>query len=258
MLDRLETTLRVRGGARLEGSVATHGAKNAALPIMAAVAARQRQSNAASRSAYHRRLGDVVAARGARRAHPLRRRQHRHDRFEQRRVVSRAVHARAQARRVVRYRRSAARPFRPCGSSAARRLRARHARDRHARASVHRARVRSAQRARLLDRRVPSTNGCRVRRSNFVMPSVGATKNAMLAAVVADGTTTISNVAMEPEVVRSRQLPQRDGREDRGHRHRYDGHRRRQRTARRRIRNHSRSHRHRHAAARRARSRAAT
>ncbi len=36
MLDRLETTLRVRGGARLEGSVATHGAKNAALPIMAA------------------------------------------------------------------------------------------------------------------------------------------------------------------------------------------------------------------------------
>ena len=36
MLERLETTLRVRGGARLEGSVATHGAKNAALPIMAA------------------------------------------------------------------------------------------------------------------------------------------------------------------------------------------------------------------------------
>ncbi len=36
MLDRLETTLRIRGGARLEGSVATHGAKNAALPIMAA------------------------------------------------------------------------------------------------------------------------------------------------------------------------------------------------------------------------------
>src|SRR5579875_1516346 len=36
MLDRLETSLRVRGGHRLEGSVATHGAKNAALPIMAA------------------------------------------------------------------------------------------------------------------------------------------------------------------------------------------------------------------------------
>jgi UDP-N-acetylglucosamine 1-carboxyvinyltransferase len=35
----------------------------------------------------------------------------------------------------------------------------------------------------------------------FRMPSVGATKNAMLAAVVADGTTTLRNVAMEPEVV---------------------------------------------------------
>ena len=36
VLDRLETTLRVRGGHQLSGSVETHGAKNAALPIMAA------------------------------------------------------------------------------------------------------------------------------------------------------------------------------------------------------------------------------
>jgi UDP-N-acetylglucosamine 1-carboxyvinyltransferase len=35
----------------------------------------------------------------------------------------------------------------------------------------------------------------------FRMPSVGATKNAMLAAVLADGVTTLKNVAMEPEVV---------------------------------------------------------
>src|SRR6185437_14183272 len=34
----------------------------------------------------------------------------------------------------------------------------------------------------------------------FRMPSVGATKNAMLASCVADGTTTLRNVAMEPEV----------------------------------------------------------
>ena len=34
----------------------------------------------------------------------------------------------------------------------------------------------------------------------FRMPSVGATKNAMLASVVADGTTTLRNAAMEPEV----------------------------------------------------------
>jgi len=36
LLDRLDTTLRVHGCLRLEGSVDTHGAKNAALPIMAA------------------------------------------------------------------------------------------------------------------------------------------------------------------------------------------------------------------------------
>ena len=36
VLDRLETTLRVSGGHQLLGSVETHGAKNAALPIMAA------------------------------------------------------------------------------------------------------------------------------------------------------------------------------------------------------------------------------
>jgi UDP-N-acetylglucosamine 1-carboxyvinyltransferase len=35
----------------------------------------------------------------------------------------------------------------------------------------------------------------------FRLPSVGATKNAMLAAVLAEGTTTLRNVAMEPEVV---------------------------------------------------------
>jgi UDP-N-acetylglucosamine 1-carboxyvinyltransferase len=35
----------------------------------------------------------------------------------------------------------------------------------------------------------------------FRQPSVGATKNAMLAAVLAAGTTTLRNVAMEPEVV---------------------------------------------------------
>jgi len=35
---------------------------------------------------------------------------------------------------------------------------------------------------------------------DFRMPSVGATKNALLASVVAEGTTTLHNVAMEPEV----------------------------------------------------------
>src|SRR5271165_1392546 len=36
VLDRLQTTLQIGGGYRLSGAVDTHGAKNAALPIMAA------------------------------------------------------------------------------------------------------------------------------------------------------------------------------------------------------------------------------
>src|ERR1700694_4919276 len=36
VLDRLDTTLRVVGGARLEGSVEMQGAKNAALPVLGA------------------------------------------------------------------------------------------------------------------------------------------------------------------------------------------------------------------------------
>ena len=36
---------------------------------------------------------------------------------------------------------------------------------------------------------------------NLDFPSVGATENVMLAAVLADGTTTIHNAAMEPEIV---------------------------------------------------------
>ena len=50
---------------------------------------------------------------------------------------------------------------------------------------------------------IAQLQGARLRGSEveFRMPSVGATKNAMLAAVLADGTTTLNNVAMEPEVV---------------------------------------------------------
>ncbi|MBV8148270.1 MAG: UDP-N-acetylglucosamine 1-carboxyvinyltransferase, partial [Candidatus Eremiobacteraeota bacterium] len=50
---------------------------------------------------------------------------------------------------------------------------------------------------------IAESQGSRLRGATieFRMPSVGATKNAMLAAVLADGTTTLTNVAMEPEVV---------------------------------------------------------
>src|SRR6202042_747895 len=50
---------------------------------------------------------------------------------------------------------------------------------------------------------IAQSRGGRLRGADveFRMSSVGATKNAMLAAVLADGTTRLNNVAMEPEVV---------------------------------------------------------
>ena len=49
--------------------------------------------------------------------------------------------------------------------------------------------------------------------------SVGATHNALMAAVLARGETLIENAAREPEVGRRRQLPDQDGRPHRGARH---------------------------------------
>ena len=40
-------------------------------------------------------------------------------------------------------------------------------------------------------------NGCKI---NFIIPSVGATENAMLAATACNGTTVITNAAREPEI----------------------------------------------------------
>ncbi|MBV8116450.1 MAG: UDP-N-acetylglucosamine 1-carboxyvinyltransferase, partial [Candidatus Eremiobacteraeota bacterium] len=58
--------------------------------------------------------------------------------------------------------------------------------------------VRNAHGYLIAESKAPRLHGGTI---EFRMPSVGATKNAMLAAVLADGTTTITNVAMEPEVV---------------------------------------------------------
>ena len=77
----------------------------------------------------------------------------------------------------------------------------------------------------------------------FRMPSVGATKNAMLAAVLADGTTTLKNVAMEPEVVDLANFLRGDGCEDRRARYGHDRHQRRCGAARRRVRDYRRPHR---------------
>ncbi len=200
MLDRLETTLRIRGGARLEGSVATHGAKNAALPIMAAALL------AKGTVTLHRvpRITDVsvmwslLEALGARM------------RYEGDNTLT------IDASNVASYRapyalvRKLAASFDVVGPLLGRFGRAEvplpggcvlgtRATDLHEQAFVALGcEVHNAHGYLIAESREGRLRGATI---EFRMPSVGATKNAMLAAVLADGTTTLKNVAMEPEVV---------------------------------------------------------
>lgn len=200
MLERLETTLRVRGGARLEGSVATHGAKNAALPIMAAALL------ARGTVTLHRvpHITDVsvmwslLEALGAR------------IRYEDKNTVT------IDASNVASYRapyalvRKLAASFDIVGALLGRFGRAEvplpggcvlgtRATDMHEQAFVALGcDVHNAHGYLIAASQGPRLTGAAI---EFRIPSVGATKNAMLAAVLADGTTTLKNVAMEPEVV---------------------------------------------------------
>ena len=199
-LDRLETTLRVRGGHRLAGSVATHGAKNAALPIMAA------SILAKGKVTLHRvpRITDVsvmwslLETLGARL------------RYEGNGTLTIDSSNVASYRAPYTLVRKLAASFDIAGPLLGLFGRAEvplpggcvlgtRATDLHEMAF------------RALDAEVSTTHGYMVAQAgdkglrgapiNFRIPSIGATKNAMLAAVMASGTTTISNAAMEPEVV---------------------------------------------------------
>lgn len=200
MLDRLETTLRVRGGARLEGSVATHGAKNAALPIMAA------SLLAKGKVTLHRvpRITDVsvmwslLEALGARL------------RYEGDGTVTIDSSNVAQYRAPYALVRKLAASFDIVGPLLGRFGRAEvplpggcilgtRATDMHEQAFITLGcDVRNAHGYLIAESKHARLQGGNV---EFRLPSVGASKNAMLAAVTAEGTTTISNVAMEPEVV---------------------------------------------------------
>ncbi len=200
VLDRLDTTLRVVGGARLDGSVEVQGAKNAALPIMAAALL------ARGKVTLHRvpRITDVsvmwslLEALGARLS------------LDGRNTIT------IDASNVNRHRapyalvRKLAASFDLCGPLL----------GRFGRAEVPlpggcvlgtRATDLHEQAFRALDAEVSVAHGYLIASAKggrlsggeieFRMPSVGATKNAMLAAVTADGDTIVRNAAMEPEVV---------------------------------------------------------
>ncbi|MGH7728886.1 MAG: UDP-N-acetylglucosamine 1-carboxyvinyltransferase [Vulcanimicrobiaceae bacterium] len=199
VLDRLQTSLRVRGGIRLSGSVATHGSKNAALPIMAASLLAQEPVT------IHRvpRITDVsvmwqlLEALGAR--------------LRWDGPASLTIDARPVVSQSVPYLlvRKLAASFDLVGPLLARFGRAEvprpggcilgtRATDMHEAAfRALGAEVSSSHGELIVQSRGPRLVGAEI---DFRQPSVGATKNALLAAVLAEGTTTLRNVAMEPEV----------------------------------------------------------
>ncbi len=200
MLDRLDTTLRVHGGVRLEGSVATHGAKNAALPIMAAALL----ARGVVRLRRVPRITDVsvmwslLEALGARLA------------FDGDDGLL------IDASNVATYRapyalvRKLAASFDVAGALLGRFGRAEvplpggcilgtRATDLHEHAfRALGCTVESKHGYLIAERTGEHLVGAEI---DFRMSSVGATKNALLSSVKAVGTTTIRNVAMEPEVV---------------------------------------------------------
>jgi UDP-N-acetylglucosamine 1-carboxyvinyltransferase len=199
VLDRLETTLRVSGGHQLSGSVETHGAKNAALPIMAAALL------AKSPVTLHRipHITDVsvmwqlLESLGAR--------------LRSERPGTITIDASDIAKYTAPYTlvRKLAASFDLVGPLL----------GRFGRAEVPlpggcvlgtRATDMHEQAFRALGAEVSNAHGYLIAKVAgaslvggdiaFRQPSVGATKNAMLASVLASGTTTLRNVAMEPEV----------------------------------------------------------
>jgi UDP-N-acetylglucosamine 1-carboxyvinyltransferase len=200
VLDRLETTLRVRGSHRLSGSVETHGAKNAALPIMAAALL------AKTPVTLHRvpRITDVsvmwslLESLGSR------------QRSEGKGTIVIDPSNIATHRAPYTLVRKLAASFDLVGPLLGRFGRAEvplpggcilgtRATDMHEQAF----RALGAEVSNAHGYLIAEAKGSRLVGADieFRQPSVGATKNAMLAAVLAVGTTTLRNVAMEPEVV---------------------------------------------------------
>jgi UDP-N-acetylglucosamine 1-carboxyvinyltransferase len=200
VLDRLDTTLRVRGGLRLEGSVAVHGAKNAALPIMAAalLGSGKTTLRGVPRITDVSVMWSLLEALGARLT------------LEGPNTITIDPSNVNTHRAPYALVRKLAASFDLCGPLLGRFGRAEvplpggcvlgtRATD------MHEAAFRTLGASVTVSHGflIASAEGGRLRGGeiHFRTPSVGATKNAMLAAVLASGITTVRNVAMEPEVV---------------------------------------------------------
>jgi UDP-N-acetylglucosamine 1-carboxyvinyltransferase len=200
VLDRLDTTLRVVGGARLEGSVEVQGAKNAALPIMAAaLLARGKVTlRRVPRITDVSVMWSLLEALGARLSL-----------LDRNTITIEAANV-SKARAPYTLVRKLAASFDLCGPLLGRFGRAEvplpggcvlgtRATDMHEAAfRALNADVSVAHGYLIASARDGRLHGGEIA---FRMPSVGATKNAMLAAVTAEGETVINNAAMEPEVV---------------------------------------------------------
>jgi UDP-N-acetylglucosamine 1-carboxyvinyltransferase len=200
VLDRLETTLRVRGDLQLQGSVDTHGAKNAALPIMAAslLARGPVRLRRVPKITDVSVMWSLLEALGAR--------------LESDAEGTITIDASNVASHRAPYTlvRKLAASFDLVGPLLSRFGRAEvplpggcilgtRATDMHEQAfRALGADVSNAHGYLIAKVRGRSLHGANI---EFRIPSVGATKNALLASVLAEGTTTLRNVAMEPEVV---------------------------------------------------------
>ena len=210
---------RVVGGARLEGEVQVAGAKNSVLKLMAAALLAPGRTvvrnvpdilDVEIMAELLRRLGCDVA----------------HERADRRRRSTSPTSSTTGptttwsagcARRSTcsaRWSPAAARPRSRCPVA-----------TRSARAPLdfHVAGLREdgrdgRERARL-HRRQGAARAARARTIYLDFPSVGATENLLVAAVLAEGMSVIDNAAREPEIVDLCRMLVRDGRPDRRHRH---------------------------------------
>ncbi|HVA37173.1 MAG TPA: UDP-N-acetylglucosamine 1-carboxyvinyltransferase [Candidatus Dormibacteraeota bacterium] len=197
--DRLETTLRLRGGHRLHGAVRVHGSKNATLPIMAAsllcdgdvvIKRAPRITDVSVMEALLESMGARVRQQGTN-------------------VLSISAANLGQTRAPYTLVRKLNASFDVTGALLGRLGRAEvplpggcvlgtRATDLHEQGFRALGAEVRGERGYLVAEAPHGLHGADI---TFRFPSVGATKNVMLAAVYAKGTTTLRNAAMEPEVV---------------------------------------------------------